>query len=176
VEQLRKRLKRGAKSLVGNDGYRRYLKVAPGGVEIDEEKLQAEARFDGLWVLRTNMEDEAEIIARSYKMLWMVEDLIRTTKSILETRPIYHQRDETIRGHVFCSFLALRLKVELEQRLREQGLTWEWAEIIRGLDHLHEVEALFSGKRFLLRSQLVGHAHVAIRAAGVAVPPTLRQI
>jgi len=45
--------------------------------------------------------------------LWVVEDIIRTTKSILETRPIYHKRDETIRGHVFCSFLALLLKQEL---------------------------------------------------------------
>jgi transposase len=39
-----------------------------------------------------------------------------TTKSILETRPIYHKCDETIRDHVFCSFLALLLKAELERR------------------------------------------------------------
>jgi hypothetical protein len=172
---LRKQLKQGAKSLVGNKGYRRYLKTSPGSAfEIDEEKLREEARLDGLWVLRTNMEDETELIARSYKMLWMVEDLIRTTKSILETRPIYHQRDESIRGHVFCSFLALSLKIELERRMRDQDTKWEWAEVIRGLDRLHEVEAVFSGKRYLLRSQLVGHAHHALRAAGVAPPPTVR--
>jgi len=177
TEALRKQLKQGAKSLVGNKGYRRYLKTAPGSsFEIDEEKLKQEARFDGLWVLRTNMDDPAEIIARSYKMLWMVEDLIRTTKSIMETRPIYHKLDETIRGHVFCSFLALALKIELERRMREEEVDWEWAEIIRGLNNLHEVEAIFSGKRYVLRSQLVGHAHKAIRAAAVAVPPTLRQL
>lgn len=175
TEALRKQLKQGAKSLVGNKGYRRYLKTAPGSAfEIDEKKLKDEARFDGLWVLRTNMDDPAEIIARSYKMLWMVEDLIRTTKSIMETRPIYHKRDETIRGHVFCSFLALSLKIELERRMRDQDLAWEWAEVIRGLEKLHEVEAVFSGKRYLLRSQLVGHAHRALRAAGVAPPPTVR--
>ena len=53
----------------------------------------------------------------AYKTLWMVEDTFRTAKSILETRPIYHKCDETIRGHVFCSFLALCLKRELEIRL-----------------------------------------------------------
>ena|GEM_PF-1920269 len=37
----------------------------------------------------------------------------RGMKSILDTRPIFHQRDETIRGHVFCSFLALILRKEL---------------------------------------------------------------
>lgn len=176
TEHLRQQLKQGAKSLVGNKGYRRYLKTAPGSAfEIDEDKLKQEARLDGLWVLRTNMEDEAEIIARSYKMLWMVEDLIRTTKSILETRPIYHKRDETIRGHVFCSFLALSLKVELERRLREEDVTWEWAEIIRGLNQLREVEATLHGKSYILRSALIGHAHHAIRAARVALPPTLRE-
>jgi transposase len=177
VEHLRKQLKQGAKSLVGNKGYRRYLKsAATSAFEIDEEKLKDEARLDGLWVLRTNLQDDAELIACAYKMLWMVEDLIRTTKSIMETRPIYHQRDETIRGHVFCSFLALSLKIELERRMRQEQVEWEWAEIIRGLDQLHEVEAHFSGKRYVLRSQLVGHAHKAMRAAAVAVPPTLRQL
>ena len=57
------------------------------------------------------------MIAWAYKELWMVEDMFRTTKSILETRPIYHKCDETIRGHVFCSFLALLLRRALEQRL-----------------------------------------------------------
>jgi transposase len=177
TDHLRRQLKQGAKSLVGNKGYRRYLKTTPGSAfEIDEEKLKEEARLDGLWVLRTNMDDEAEIIARSYKMLWMVEDLIRTTKSILETRPIYHKRDETIRGHVFCSFLALVLKVELEHRLRDQDAKWEWAEIIRGLNQLREVEATFNGKSYVLRSVLAGHAHQAIKAARVGLPPTLREL
>ena len=93
-----------------------------------------------------------------------------------ETRPIYHKRDETIRGHVFCSFLAVMLRRALELRLEEKGEEWEWAEVTRGLDELHEVEATFQGRRFHLRSQLVGHAHKAFAAAGVAVPPTLREV
>jgi len=42
-------------------------------------------------------------------------------KSILETRPVYHQKDENIRGHVFCSFLALVLRKELDRRLERYG-------------------------------------------------------
>ena len=75
----------------------------------------------------------------------MVEDIIRTSKSILETRPIYHKRDETIRGHVFCSFLALVLKQELESRMKRTDLEWKWKEVIRGLDALQQVEANFQG-------------------------------
>ena len=177
VEHLRRQLKQGDKSLVGNKGYRRFLKVeGEGHFAVDDDGIQNEARFDGLWVLRTNTDYDAATVATAYKGLWMVEATIRTAKSILETRPIYHKCDETIRGHVFCSFLALRLKVELERRLAEREETWEWAEILRGLDNLQEVEATFQSRRFLLRSQLLGHALPAIRAAGVAVPATIREI
>jgi transposase len=176
VEHLREQLQQGDKELVGNKGYRKYLLAGSGErFAIDEAKVKEEVRYDGKWVLQTNLADEPKLIALAYKELWMVEDMFRTMKSILETRPIYHKRDETIRGHVFCSFLALLLKRALERRLEEKGETWEWAEILRGLDNLQEVEALFQGKRFVLRSQVLGQAHKALMAAGVALPPTLRE-
>ena len=177
VAHLRRQLKRGDKELIGNQGYRKFLRAGSGHrFTIDEAKIKEEARYDGKWVLRTNRPEPPEQIASAYKQLWRVEDLFRTMKSILETRPIYHQRDETIRGHVFCSFLALLLRRALERRLEARGETWEWAEIVRGLDNLHEVEAVFQGKRFALRSQLLGQAHKACAAAGVALPPTLREV
>jgi len=177
VEHLRRQLKQGDKSLVGNKGYRRFLKLeGEGHFAVDEDRIKGEERFDGVWVLRTNTDYDIATVALSYKGLWMVEDTIRTAKSVLDTRPIFHKCDETIRGHVFCSFLALRLKAELERRLAARTTAWEWAEIVRGLDNLQEVEAMFQGHRYMLRSQLTGHAHKAIQAAGVAVPPTLRQI
>jgi len=176
VEHLREQLKQGDKELIGNQGYRKYLQAGSGErFAIDEAKVREEARYDGKWVLQTSLADQPKLIAQAYKELWRVEDLFRTMKSILETRPIYHKRDETIRGHVFCSFLALLLKRALEQRLEEKGETGEGAEILRGLDNLQEVEARFQGKRFVLRSQVLGQAHKAFMAAGVALPPTLRE-
>jgi hypothetical protein len=177
VAHLRAQLQQGDKSLVGNKGYRRYLKLQGSGhFAVDEDRLAAETRFDGLWVLRTNTDFPTPTVALQYKRLWMVETIIRTTKSILETRPIYHKCDETIRGHVFCSFLALLLKTELERRLTQCGQAWEWAEVLRGLDQLQEVQVVFRGRHYLLRSQFAGDAHKAIRAAGVAVPPTIREL
>ena len=82
----------------------------------------------------------------------------------------------TIRGHVFCSFLALVLKQELESRIKQAQLQWEWKEVIRGLDALQQVEANFQGRRFLFRSQLSAHASLAVRATGVAIPATLREL
>ena len=176
LEGLRKQLKKGDKSLVGNKGYRRYLKSRKGGFAIDEQSVQREARFDGVWVVRTNTDLPAAQVALTYKHLWAVEALFRTTKDILQTRPIYHRTAENIRGHVFCSFLALILKCELEARLRKNAQPWEWSEVIRGLNALQEVTLRSQGKRFVLRNDLSAHALQAIRAASVALPPALRPL
>jgi len=177
VAHLKEQLRNGDKSLVGNKGYRRYLKVEGSAhFVIDEKQVKAEERYDGIWVLRTNTVYNAETVAHVYKTLWTVEDIIRTAKSILETRPIYHRCNETIRGHVFCSFLALLLKTELERRMKFADLQCEWAQVLRGLEALQQVEATFQDKRFLLRTQLGAEASAALRATGVAAPPTLREL
>jgi transposase len=177
VAHLKEQLRQGDKSLVGNKGYRRYLKVqGDHHFAIDEKQIKTEARYDGLWVLRTNTLYNAETVAHVYKALWTVEDIIRTTKSIMDTRPIYHRCNETIRGHVFCSFLALLLKTELERRMKFADLKCEWAQVIRGLAALQQVEVTFQDKCFVLRSQLTSEASAALRATGVAAPPTLREL
>lgn len=178
VAALREQLARGGeKSLIGNKGYRKFVKsAAPEAFVVDEAKIEADAIYDGHWVLRTNMDLEPELVAVSYKHLWTVEDLFRTMKTALATRPIYHKRDETILGHVFCSFLALRLRRELETRLTKLSKGWEWGEILRGLDNLTEVTLSFRQKEYALRAELTGQAGLALRAAGVALPQTLREI
>jgi transposase len=98
---------------------------------VDEDKMQEEARYDGKWVLTINTDLPASEVALKYKQLWMVEEMFRSMKSLLDTRPIFHQRDETIRGHVFCSFLALLLRKELQDRLTSKGCDVEWADVIR---------------------------------------------
>lgn len=177
VAALADRLRQGAKSLVGNRGFRKYLRTEGHGLIVDEARVAGEARYDGKWVLRTNTDYEPAEVALAYKQLWMVEDTFRTMKSILATRPIYHKTDETIRGHVFCSFLALLLRAELEDRLARKGHTEiEWADLIRDLDRLEEVEIDKDGKRFVLRSETTGTAGTVFQAAGVALPPTVRQV
>ena len=176
VASLCERLKQGDKSLVGNRGYRKYLKRSQGKFEVDEAKIKQEALYDGKWVLRTNTDLPATDVALKYKQLWMVEHVFRSTKSILETRPIWHKCDETIRGHVFCSFLALVLRKELEDRLASNGQKLEWADITRDLMRLQYGEVEQDGKRFLLRSEAHGTCGHVFSAAGVALPPTVQQI
>ena len=172
---LRDRLRQGAVALVGNKGYRKFLRTrAGGGFEIDEAKVAWEARFDGKWVLRTDTDLSPADCALRYKDLWMVEQSFRSCKSVLQTRPIYHRCDETIRGHVFCSFLALMLLKELLGRIERRGWKVEWERLRDDLDALEEITIHTAGRSFVVRSATEGVAGKAIQAAGVALGSAVR--
>ena len=174
VASLRDALGQGDKSLVGNKGYRKFLRAGGKQFAVDEDKIKEEARYDGKWVLTTNTDLPAREVALKYKQLWMVEDVFRSMKSLLDTRPIYHKRDETIRGHVFCSFLALLLRKELEDRLASKDCHLEWADVVRDLDNLVEMEVLIGGKGYVFRGHTSGVAGKVFQACGLALPPTIR--
>ena len=159
---LERQLKKGDKSLVGNKGYRRFLAThGDDRFVIDRAKAEEDVKFDGVFVLRTNADLSPLEAMLCYKQLWRVERAFRTSKGLFATRPIFHKLDETIRGHVSCSFLALVLKKELEDRIANLGKPTadgdateggSWPDIVADLNSLTETEVEQDGKRFLLRS------------------------
>ena len=166
----------GPKSVVANKGYKRYLKAEKGAFVLDLDKARDEERFDGMWVLRTNTELSAVEVALRYKQLWMVEQVFRTAKSLLDTRPIFHKTDATICGHVFCSFLALVLRDELFRRMDNAGVSAEWDVILRDLNALTETTITYNGKSFAVRSNAVGVAGKIAQCVGVRLPNTVRHV
>jgi hypothetical protein len=176
LQALADQLRQGAKRLVGNRGFRRFLRIAKGAVTVDQAKVAAEARYDGKFVLRTNTTLPAAEVAVQYKRLLLVEQFFRAAKSLLETRPIFHQWDATIAGHVFCSFLALVLVDELHRGLAARGWRLEWADIRRDLEALAEVEVRDHEQWYLLRTALQGVAGKVLQGVGVAVPPPVRPL
>ena len=91
-------------------------------------------------MLRTNARITPLQAVLRYRDLLQVEDLFRTAKALMRTRPIHHSADAAIRGHVFCSFLALVLRNELDARCREAGFRPEWGDVLLDLDRFQEVE------------------------------------
>ncbi len=176
IASLKEQLKKGPKSLVGNKGYRKYLKLDREDIAIDEAKIKEEARYDGKWVLRTNTELPADMVALKYKELWQVEQVFRDIKTVLETRPVFHQTNETIRGHVFCSFLALVLRKELDIRLEKAGHSFEWADIKQDLEALQEIAIEERNKVLAVRTECVGACGKIFQSVGVALPPTIREL
>jgi len=176
VDSLNEHLRGGQKALIGNKGYRKYLKIEKDSMSVDPEKVEEEARFDGKWVLKTNTNWSSERVALKYKELWQVEHAFRDIKSTFDTRPIFHKTDETIRGHVFCSFLALALRKELDRRLQAGGHAFEWSDIKQDLKALQETIIEEDGKRLAVRSRCLGTCGKLFQSVGVAVPPAVRAL
>lgn len=177
--ELEEKLRRSPKELIGNKGYRRYLKVEKDAVKIDEEKLKEEERFDGKFVLLTNTQLSSEEVAKSYKSLWEVEHAFRTLKDVLETRPIFHRKESHVKGHVFCSYLALCLLISLRKLLRAPSKNIApicWDDIIRDLRSFRIIKAEFSGKTYLMRTEFKGTAHLCFQAVGLKSPPVIWRV
>lgn len=180
VESLDAALKRGDKALIGNGGFRRYLRKtdpkAGASFAIDAGKLAEEARFDGIFVLRTNAALTPLQAVMRYRDLLLVENLFQRAKAVMRTRPIFHSSDAAIRGHVFCSFLALVLRKELDDILDKADLDLEWAQLKRSLDRLQQARLVHKDKDWLIRTDTEPAIAALFRAAGITLPPRARQI
>lgn len=175
---LERKLAHGDKALVSNKGYRRFVKTfASGNFSIDYDKAAADAKFDGLFVLRTNTKLSALQVVLRYRNLLAVEDTFKTAKALLATRPIFHKTDAAIRGHIFCSFLAMVLRKELFDRLAARRRTdLEWRHIVDDLDDLSEIEVEQDGRRALLRTAPGPTIDPICRALGITLPPVFQEI
>jgi hypothetical protein len=175
---LERKLAQGDKALVSNTGFRRFLGSRKGErFTIDPAKVAADARFDGMFVLRTNTRLSALQVVLRYRNLLAVEDAFKTAKALLATRPIFHKTDAAIRGHVFVSFLALLLRKELIDRLaarRPKAL--EWQRILDDLADLSEIEVEQDGRRARLRTAPGPTIDPLCRALGIILPPVFQEL
>jgi len=78
--------------------------------KIDDKKVKAESRLDGIYVIRTSLPEKsmsAEDTVRSYKYLSKVERAFRTIKTVdIKVRPIRHHLENRVRAHIFLCMLA----------------------------------------------------------------------
>jgi len=175
---LQRKLAQGDKALVGNGGYRRFLAEPTGGsFTIDPARVEADAAYDGLFVLRTNTRLTPLQVVLRYRNLLAVEQSFLAAKTLLATRPIFHRTDAAIRGHIFCTFLALVLRKELMDRLAARRLAVpEWQHVVDDLLDLSEIEVEQDGRRALLRTAPGHTIDPLCRAVGVTLPPVFQEL
>ena len=165
----------------GNSAYRRYLRKTGEHkntpiFEIDLGKLAEEARFDGIFVLRTNAKITPLQAILRYRDLLKVENLFLRTKAVMRTRPIFHSSDAAIRGHVFCSFLALVMQKYLEDLSCQAGVVPEWKSLLRDLDRLQQVRIRHRGNDWVVRTDVAKPIADLFRHAHIAMPPRAKQM
>jgi len=124
IEKLKKKLasNKSPKEYMSNYGYKKYLKVqGESSISLNEEKIQADSRWDGLHGVVTNAKNlsNQEIIDQ-YRNLWQVEEAFRVTKHDLKVRPIYHFKPQRVKAHLAISFTAYALVKHLQYRVKLQ--------------------------------------------------------
>lgn len=160
----------GAKQLIGNSAFRRYLKLSGASLSIDPDAVAAEGKYDGKYVLRTNSFLSPEDAAQAYKSLWQVERAFRELKSGLDLRPVYHWTERRIRGHVMVCFLALVLETALRRKLAAAQADVRYDDLLQHLTELRAVAIHLDGRDYLTRTELTGHAPLAFKALGIRPP------
>ncbi len=170
VEKLKKQ---GLKSILVNKEYSKYLKIKAEKPELDEERIEKEALFDGKFVLETNTKLNWKETVIAYKGLWQVEKAFRTLKNELEIGPIYHYTERRIRAHIFICFLALMLRVRLHKALRSIDEKASFSKILEDIKKVKAVGLDIQGSTYILRTELQGDAHLAFKAAGLKIPPRI---
>jgi transposase len=114
----------------------RYLRQTPSGrLRIDRQRIAAEERLDGKYLLSTSDPDlSAEDVALGYKNLLEAERGFRDLKATLELRPVFHRLEHRIRAHILICWLALLLI-----RISERQTGHTWRRIALELQRLHLV-------------------------------------
>jgi hypothetical protein len=178
LERLASRLERsGVKGLVTRPGFRRFLRVRGEEAVIDPAKVEADARYDGIWVLDTSTELAAAEVAEAYKSLWRVERAFRTLKSPLELRPVRHWTESRIRGHVVVCFLAFLIRSVLERRLfEERRLDASFPEVLDALQQLQEVRIDVKGIPLRLTTPPSSLARQVLQSLGAHPPARLEKL
>lgn len=176
LARLRERLQENpsGSSLLRNTSFKSYVRIKGVSIEIAEEKVQAAARYDGKYVLRSNAELTHEEMARAYHQLFQVERAFRDLKGPLELRPIRHFTDRRIRGHVMVCFLAYALEMALRQALSGTPGTVlseaEYHQVRRDLDDTTVAHIAAGERSYQIRSPLKGRAHEAYAALALRPP------
>ncbi|HTQ87931.1 MAG TPA: IS1634 family transposase, partial [Streptosporangiaceae bacterium] len=157
-----------AGSLKDKPGLRRFLRRTPRGLlRIDKTAIAREAGLDGKWLLRTNDQTlTPEDLAAAYKQLVAVERGWKDMKGALKLRPVYHYREDRIRGHVQLCWLALLLI-----RVAETGTGDTWRNIRHELDRMHLVTLATADGRVAQRSAATHGQQAILHALDLPEPP-----
>lgn len=171
LERIKDKIKGGTiKSIVSNKDYKKFLNIEGKDPTLDQAKVDADAVFDGVFILTTNTQIAASKAVETYRALWQCEAGFRTLKSELELQPLYHRKERRIRSHVFICFLALICKNLLVKKLRQVDKTASYRKTITGLKRLQAMVIKIHKTNVTTRTEMNDDAKVAFKALNMAFP------
>ena len=143
IRKLEQRIGSGrlTKESINNRGYNKFLElVGEIEVELNQEKIQEDKKWDGLKGYVTNTNLKPEEIIENYKHLWQIEKAFRISKTDLKVRPIYHFRKRRIEAHICIAFVAYTIWKELERLLTEKKIDMSPKRAAELTHNMYELE------------------------------------
>ena len=102
--------------------------------ELNQEIINNEAQYDGLYAVCTNLEDNVEDIIKINHNRWEIEESFRIMKSEFKSRPVFLSREDRIKAHFITCFLALVIFRYLEKKLDNKYTVQEIIETLRDMN------------------------------------------
>ncbi len=143
LTRLEKQVKGGKlkKENINNRGYNKFLKMTGGiRIEIDEEKIKEDEKWDGLKGYLTNSSLDERTLLDNYSQLWKIEKAFRIVKSELKIRPVFHYKKRRIEGHFCLTFAAYKVYKELERQLKEMRSEFSPEKVIDIIKSIYQIE------------------------------------
>ena len=125
--------------------------------EIDQSVIDEESKYDGLYAVCTNLEDSVEDIIKLNHGRWEIEESFRIMKTDFKSRPVYHTKDEMIKGHFITCYLALVIYRYLEKKLDEKYTAPEIIETLRNMEVKLENDGNYTPN--YIRTDLTDYLH-----------------
>jgi transposase len=143
LRRLEKLLKSGklTKSNINNRGYNKYLKMEGEiRISIDKEKIEADAKWDGLKGYITNSNLSRDKVIENYNHLWKIENAFRISKHDLKIRPIYHRLQSRIEAHIIINFVAYKIYKDLERQIKNKNLNLSPEKVIDIAKTIYQID------------------------------------
>jgi len=165
IRRLEKAYSRGTltKDNINKRGYNKFLKMEGDvKVTINHEKLEADAKWDGLKGYLTNTDIPVEDVYTAYHNLWHVEKAFRVAKSKIEIRPVFHFTRRRIEAHVCICFVALKVYKELERLLKQSSVNMSVDKVLALAQTIVTIQLTLPQNKTTIRKTMLMKRHQRI--------------
>jgi len=101
---------------------------------INQEVINEEAKYDGLYAVCTNLEDDVQEIIKVNHRRWEIEESFRIMKTEFNARPVFHTNEDAIKAHFLICFLSLTIYRYLEKKLEEKYTVGDIIDTLKNMN------------------------------------------
>ena len=106
----------------------------------EKKSLEDKTALNGVYALRSNCTDmDEKTMWKTYTTLTDLEAVFRSLKTDLGLRPIFHQKQSRVDGHLFITLLAYSILHTIRYKLKQNNIHYSWDRIKEILESTHRV-------------------------------------